>query len=64
MKAGDKAIIFEDFLTCHKPEGKATLITRLASYDGPYYNLARWDVHFDGDDPGQTCEREILVQKD
>jgi len=55
MKKGDKVMIYEDPITQLKPEGMATLTTRLSS-DGD--RRQRWRVVFDAE-PDAKYDRNI-----
>jgi len=57
MKKGDRVLIYEDPISCRKPEGMATLIEKHANGQQDGYD--QWVVHFDGDDNGDYFSRVV-----
>ncbi len=58
MKKHDKVVIYQDPITCQKPEGKAVLLHKIDIDMGE--GLERWKVCFEGEDGG-VYERTIKV---
>lgn len=59
LEKGDRVTIYEDPVTCEKPEGIAVLVRQLNSDDGD--GLERWEVIFD--DEHEAYARTINVRK-
>ena len=55
MDKGDIVTIYEDPITCQKPEGDAILVTKIDENA----NSETWKVHFRGDEIGTNYERTI-----
>ena len=55
LTKGTKVTVYEDPITKQKPEGQAEIIEHVETFD-----LDRYVVHFEGDEPGFHVVRTIL----
>ena len=55
FQVGMKVMVYEDPITCEKPEGLALITDKLGDH--------HFMVEFDGDDPGEEYERTIYDEE-